>query len=226
MLLIEKNFIGDVVNVDDSFIYGFWANPPEKPAETPAETPAENTATAENPPAASNSKILVAYFSRAGDNYEVGKIEKGNTAIMAEFVAQKTGADLFEIKPVTPYPEDYRACTEVAKKEQETNARPEIAAYPENLQNYDTIFLGYPVYWSDMPMIIYTFLEKQDFNGKTIIPFCTSAGTYMTGKESSIPEIAKGSTIRDGLGIRGKDCQEKPGEVRAKVDEWLTGLGY
>ena len=200
--------------------------PAETPAETPSETPAENHATGENTPAASNSKILVAYFSRAGDNYEVGVIEKGNTAIMAEMIAQKTGGDLFEIKPVTPYPEDYRACTDVAKKELEANARPEIVAYPENLQNYDTIFLGYPIWWSAFPMITYTFLEKQDFNGKTIIPFCTSAGEYMSGKESTIPEIAKGSTTREGLGIKGKDCQENPDAVREKVNAWLAGLGY
>lgn len=199
---------------------------PETPSETPSEKPAENTATAENTPAASNSKILVAFFSRAGDNYETGNIEKGNTKIMAEFIAEKTGADLFEIKPVKEYPFDYRECTEVAKQELETNARPEIAAYPENLQNYDVIFLGYPIYWSTFPMIIYTFLENQDFNGKTIIPFCTSAGDYMTGKENTIPEIAKGSTIREGLGVKGKMCQENPDAVREKVNAWLTGLGY
>ena len=191
----------------------------EKPAETPAETPASG----EKP--AANSKILVAFFSRAGDNYEVGTIETGNTAIMAKMISDKTGADLFEIKPVKEYPFDYRDCTEVAKQEQETNARPEIVALPD-LQNYDTIFLGYPIYWSSFPMIIYTFLENQDFNGKTIIPFCTSAGEYMTGKENTIPEIAKGSTIREGLGIKGKMCQENPDAVREKVNAWLAGLGY
>ena len=196
----------------------------EKPAENSATT--ENTATAENPPAEPGKKILVAFFSRPGDNYEVGVIEKGNTKIVAEMIAEKTGADLFEIQPVMPYPEDYRACTEVAKNEQTENMRPAIVALPENLQNYDTIFLGYPIWWSAPPMIIYTFLESQDFNGKTIIPFCTSAGEYMTGVESKIPEIAKGSGIREGIGIKGKECQEKPEAVREKVIAWLGGLGY
>lgn len=201
-------------------------NPPaaEKPAETPAAN--ENTPTAENPPAANKGKILVAFFSRAGDNYEVGVIEKGNTKIMAEMIAEKTGADMFEIQPVQEYPFDYREATEVAKAEQESNARPEIVSYVTNLADYDTIFLGYPIYWSSFPMVIYTFLENQDFNGKTIIPFCTSAGDYMTGKENTIPEIAKGSSVREGLGVKGKMCQENPDTVREKVNAWLTGLGY
>lgn len=201
-------------------------NPPaaEKPAETPAAN--ENTPTAENPPAANNGKILVAFFSRAGDNYEVGVIEKGNTKIMAEMIAEKTGADMFEIQPVQEYPFDYREATEVAKAEQESNARPEIVSYVTNLADYDTIFLGYPIYWSSFPMVIYTFLENQDFNGKIIIPFCTSAGDYMTGKENTIPEIAKGSSVREGLGVKGKMCQENPDAVREKVNAWLAGLGY
>lgn len=196
-------------------------NPPE-------QKPAETAATAENNPAQTpaGNKILVAYFSRTGDNYEVGVIEKGNTAIMAEMVAEKTGGDLFEIKPVKEYPAGYKECTEVAKQEQVENARPEIATKIENLQDYNVIFLGYPIYWSDFPMIIYTFLEQNDFNGKTIIPFCTSAGEYMTGKELQIPQIAKGSLTAQGLGIRGKDCQENPDSVKEKVVYWINGLGY
>lgn len=201
------------------------ANNEEKPAET-SEKPAENPATSENTPAANKGKILVAFFSRAGDNYEVGVIEKGNTKIVAEMIVDKTGADVFEIQPVTPYPENYKACTEVTKVEQDNNIRPEIVSYVTNLADYDTIFVGYPIYWSDMPMVLYTFLENQDFNGKTIIPFCTSAGNYMTNKESSIPEIAKGSSVREGLGVKGKDCQENPDAVREKVNTWLAGLGY
>ncbi|MBQ7704019.1 MAG: NAD(P)H-dependent oxidoreductase [Selenomonadaceae bacterium] len=198
-------------------------NPPatEKPAENPATT--EN---AENPPAESSGKILVAFFSRAGDNYETGVIEKGNTKIVAEMISEKLGADLFEITPINDYPADYRTCTEVAKAEQESNARPEIISYVENLQDYDTIFLGYPIWWSDFPMVVYTFLENQDFNGKTIIPFCTSAGTYMTNKENQIPEIAKGSIVREGIGIKGKECQENPNAVLEKINAWLAGLGY
>ncbi len=177
-------------------------------------------------PTKSNSKILVAYFSRAGENYQVGVIEKGNTHIMADMVAEITGADEFEIKTVKPYPESYQECTEVVKKELEENARPELSSKVEDLSKYEVIFLGYPIYWSDFPPPVYTFLESYDFNGKTIIPFCTSAGEYMTGKEVNIPQIAKGSTIRDGLGVSGKDCQNDPEKIRNAVKNWLADLGY
>ncbi len=171
--------------------------------------------------AKSNSKILVAYFSRAGENYQVGVVEKGNTKIMAEIIAEETGADLFEIKTVKPYPEGYQECTELAKAELESDTRPEIVGKVEDMSKYDTIYLGYPIWWSDLPMAVYTFLESYDFSGKTIIPFCTSAGDYMTGKEVNIPKFAKGAVIRDGLGMVGKRCQDDPEGVRQDVKKWL-----
>ena len=173
--------------------------------------------------AKSDSKILVAYFSRAGENYQVGVVEKGNTKIMAEIIAEETGADLFEIKTVKPYPENYQECTDVAKAELESDARPEIVGKVENMSKYETIYLGYPIWWSDMPMAVYTFLESYDFNGKTIIPFCTSAGDYMPGKEVNIPKFAKGAAIRNGLGMVGKRCQDDPEGVRQAVKKWLKG---
>ena len=177
-------------------------------------------------PTKSDSKILVAYFSRAGENYQVGVIEKGNTRIMAEIIAEEIGADTFEIKTVKPYPESYQKCTELAKQELADDARPELVGKVEDMSKYEIIFLGYPIWWSDMPMAVYTFLESYDFNGKTIIPFCTSAGDYMTGKEVNIPKFAKGSTIREGLGMVGKRCQEAPDGVRKDVKTWLNGLGF
>ena len=186
----------------------------------PVETKAIETAQA-----APSSKILVAYFSHTGENYQVGWIEKGNTAIVADMIAEAVGADEFEIVPVKPYPTAYKECTEVAKAELESDARPAIATSID-LGGYDTIFLGYPIWWSDMPPIIYTFLESNNFGGKTIIPFCTSAGDYMTGKEVHIPSIANGSTIRDGFGISGKLAQENPDAVRPQVNQWLKSLGY
>lgn len=170
-------------------------------------------------------KILVAYFSRIGDNYAVGNISKGNTHIVADMIAETTGADTFEIKTVKPYPVTYKECTEVAKKELADDARPELATKIDNIKDYDVIFLGYPIWWSDMPMPIYSFMESYDFNGKTIIPFCTSAGDVLTGKESNIPKYAKGATVLQGLGIEGKRAQEKPDTVRPQVQEWLTKLG-
>ena len=191
-----------------------------KKVETPAQ---EKNSSAENK---SGSKILVVYYSRTGDNYEVGVIEKGNTHIVADMIAEKIGADMFEIKPVKEYPADYHECTEVAKKEIAEKARPEYVGNVENFAQYDTIFLGYPIWWSDLPPVVYTFLESNDFSGKTIIPFCTSAGEYMTGKEDEIPQFAKGATMREGIGIKGKICQDNPENVREKVNSWLKNLGY
>ena len=171
--------------------------------------------------------ILVAYFSRTGDNYAVGNIAKGNTHIVADMIAEAAGADTFEIKTIKDYPANYKECTEVAKNELEENARPELAAKVPNMQDYDVIFLGYPIWWSDMPMAVYTFMESYDFQGKTIIPFCTSAGDVLTGKESRvIPEHAKGARALDGLGIEGKRAQQDPESVKPQVQKWLEKLGF
>ena len=171
--------------------------------------------------------ILVAYFSRTEDNYAVGNIAKGNTHIVADLIAEAAGADTFEIKTIKDYPANYKECTEVAKNELEENARPELAAKVPNMQDYDVIFLGYPIWWSDMPMAVYTFMESYDFQGKTIIPFCTSAGDVLTGKESRIiPEHAKGAKVLEGLGIEGKRAQQNPEIVKPQVQKWLEKLGF
>ena len=133
-----------------------------------------------------DKKILVVYFSRTGEEYNVGTITRGNTAIVAEYIAQKIGADIFELKPVTPYPDAYDACTELAKRELESNARPAIAGNIDNLAQYDTIFIGYPIWWGAVPRILLTFLESNDFSGKTIIPFCTHGGSGLAGTEREI----------------------------------------
>ena len=193
-------------------------------AQTPASTDnSAQAATTEDKTTTPNKKALIVYFSRTGENYEVGNIEKGNTHIVAEFIAENVDADMFEIKPEVAYPADYRECTEFAKKEQESNARPKFVGQVENFADYDTIYLGYPIWWSDLPMVVYTFLESYDFNGKKIIPFCTSASDSFLGKED-IEKTAKGSTVLDGLGIRGKRCQDNPDSVKTDVDNWLKKI--
>ena len=191
-----------------------------------AQTSSSGSVQAAVPEKVQGKKILVAYFSRTGDNYAVGNISKGNTHIVADMIAEATGADTFEIKTVKSYPENYRECTEVAKKELTDNVRPELATKVENMKDYDVIFIGYPIWWSDMPMAIYSFMESYDFKGKTIIPFCTSAGDVLTGKESNIPNYAKGAKVLQGLGIEGKRAQENPDSVRPQVQQWLTKLGF
>lgn len=174
----------------------------------------------------SDKKILVVYFSRTGEEYNVGKIAKGNTAIVAEYIAQKTGADMFEIKPATPYPDEYEACTELAKRELESNARPALAKNIDNLAQYDTIILGYPIWWSALPRVMMTFLESNDFSGKTIIPFCTHGGSSLAGTEQEIADACSNAKILSGLAVVGKDAQNDFPAVQKEVDAWLKGMDY
>jgi len=217
-------------------VYGFSANKAtnNKTQATTAATPKEDAAQSEVK--ASNTsvdlktipsnKILVAYFSRTGDNYAVGNISKGNTHIVADAIAKDLGAKTFEIKTVKQYPANYRETTQVAQQERSSNVRPEMATKVDNMQDYDVIFLGYPIWWSDMPMVIYNFMESYDFQGKTIIPFCTSAGNVLTGKESNIPKYAKGATVLQGLGIEGKRAQDNPAGIEPEIKAWLGKLGF
>lgn len=181
-----------------------------------------------HPPAAFDGKrVLVAFFSRAGENFEVGVVEKGNTHIVAEQIAELTSADkIFEIQTVTPYPADYQEVTKVAKEEQASSARPPLATHIEDMAAYDVIFLGYPIWYHDLPMPVYTFLESYDFEGKTIIPFCTSSGNTLSGMEEEIPHFAKGARMKEGFGIQGKFVQNNPDQAKLAVANWLFSLGY
>ena len=166
------------------------------------------------------AKSLVVVFSRADENYSVGKIEKGNTMILAEYIADKTGSELFEIVPAKKYPADYKACTDLAQEELRINARPEIIG-DKNLEEYDTIFLGYPIWWGDLPMCVYTFLEKHDFNGKTILPFATHEGSGMGRTESALKQNLPGATVYKGLAVRGSTAQNSADKAKKQIDDWL-----
>ncbi len=190
-------------------------------AKTPAEPESKSVSAA---PA--DKKILVVYFSRTGEEYNVGNITKGNTAIIAEMIAQKTGADIFEVKAATPYPDNYNACTELAKQELEANVRPALAKNIDNLAQYDTIFIGYPIWWSAIPRVMMTFLESNDFSGKTIIPFCTHGGSGLAGTEREIKNACPNSKVLDGLAISGRTAQNDLATAQKDVDAWLKGLGY
>lgn len=171
------------------------------------------------------NNILIAYFSRADENYGVGVIEKGNTEIIAEMISEKTGGLLFHIERAEPYPANYDECTDVAKQEQNDNARPELLE-DMDISEYDVIFLGYPIWWGEMPMPVYTFLEGHDFSGKTIIPFCTHAGSGLSGTEKSIESICPDSDILGGLSIKGEDAQNSQEQAQKTVNEWLENLSY
>lgn len=170
------------------------------------------------------SKILVAFFSRADENYGVGFIEKGNTHIIADMIAEEMNADTFEIVRVTPYPEAYNDCTDEAQEEKTANARPELTASVENFDGYDIIFLGYPNWWGDMPMPVYTFIESYDFSGKTVIPFCTHAGSGLSRTVQTLQDKLENAEVLDGFEIAGTTAQNNQNEAKEAVLSWLEKL--
>ena len=184
----------------------------------PDSSQTDDTAQAEQTEGDSN--MLVAYFSLAGEQYGVGVIEEGNTSIIAHMIAEQTGADLFEIEAVTPYPTSHSELLDVSRQEMANNARPEIAGTVDNMDDYDTIFIGYPNWWGDMPMIVYSFLEGYDLSGKTVVPFCTHGGSGLSNTESTIADIT-GGTMKKGLAIPGTTAQNDRDTARSKVTQWL-----
>jgi len=167
-----------------------------------------------------SKKVLVVFCSRTGENYAVGNIEKGNTHIIAEMIAKETGGKLFRIETVKPYPDEYKACVEVAKAEKESNARPEIKG-DVKVEDYDIIFLGYPNWWGDMPMAVYTFIEKHNWNGKTVVPFCTHEGSGLSDTERKLKDACKGATVSAGLAIKGTTAQNSQPQTLKTVQTWL-----
>ena len=173
-----------------------------------------------------DGKKLVVFFSHTGENYNVGYIEKGNTHIVADMIADATGADRFEIVPEKGYPKSYNECIEIAKKELQANARPAVKG-DVKIEDYDVIFIGYPQWWGEPPMCVYTFIEKHDWNGKTVIPFVTHEGSGMGGTDRKIAAECKGANTLTGKGlaIQGKIAQENQTSAKKSVEKWIEGLG-
>ena len=163
---------------------------------------------------------LVAFYSRADENYFGGAyrcIAVGNTEKAAKMIASAAGAELFQIEQAQPYAADYQTCIDQAKRDQQAKARPELVRTLDSLDGYDEIYLGYPNYWGDMPMAVYTFLEQFDWTGKTIHPFCTHEGSGLSGTERSIQQTCKGAHITRGLAIRGSSVDG----AKAAIENWV-----
>lgn len=166
-------------------------------------------------------KQIILYFSRKGNNYVNGSIKKlsvGNTEIAARMIQKLTSADMFQIEPVAAYSEDYSECIEEAKRDLQCEVRPELKAYPDNLNEYDTIYLGYPNYWGTMPVAVFSILEKYDFSGKTIKPFCTHEGSGMGSSEADIKKLCRKANVKNGLAIQGARINESEEMIKA----WLS----
>lgn len=167
-------------------------------------------------------KTLIAYYSRAGENYFGGAyrhIAVGNTEKAANMLAELTGGDLFRIQQQEPYSDDYQTCIAQAKADLQHHARPELIGLPENLEDYREIYLGYPNYWGTMPMAVYSFLEQYDLSGKTIHPFCTHEGSGLSHTEQDVQKTAKGAKITKGLAIYGSHVDSAKPALSAWVQE-------
>lgn len=200
----------------------------------PAQTAAESAAPAEGAEAAGSS-ILIAYFTMPEDVDPAGADAVagasivvrdgeilGNVEYMAQTIQQAVGGDLLRIETVEEYPLEHEALVDFAAEEQEAGARPALATQIENLGQYDTIFLGYPNWWGDMPQALYTFLESYDLSGKTIIPFCPHGGSGFSRTQSTIAELQPEATVReDGLTLSRNDVADSAEQVTA----WAQGLG-
>lgn len=163
---------------------------------------------------------LIVFYSRADENYFSGAhryIPAGNTEKAANMIAEVTGAELFKIEQQAPYAADYDTCIAQAKKDLKAKARPELVSIPDSLDGYDEIYLGYPNYWGDMPMAVYTFLENFNWSGKIIHPFCTHEGSGLSGTERKIQTVCKGATVTNGLAIHGSSVDR----AKTAIEKWV-----
>ena len=167
---------------------------------------------------------LIAYFSRSEENYFLGDVislEEGNTEIIAKKIAMLTGGELFRIQPVVPYSSDYNICVEETKADKAKNARPEIANCITSIDEYDTIYIGYPNFWGSLPMCVFTFIEKFDFTGKTIRPFCTHEGSGFGNTIEELRTTCEGAKVEKGLEILGSSVGSHDEAVRNWINKKL-----
>ena len=191
-------------------------NSSQSPSEVPSESNVPSSSSESEEPATQSedatqtddNNILVVYFSHTG-----------NTETIASMVSDYTGGSLFEVKTVEVYPDDYDVLVDIAREEQDNNARPELSTHVENMDDYDVIFLGYPNWWGTIPMPMFTFLEEYNFAGKTIIPFCTHEGSALGRSENDIEQLCPDATLLQGLAIRGSSVDGAESDVQSWIDD-------
>ena len=170
------------------------------------------------------AKTLIAFFSRADENYFGGAmryVKTGNTEIVVNAMKEMIDADTFKIEMKEPYSPVYMTCIDEAKKDLREKARPELVSMPASIDDYDTVVLAYPNYWGTMPMAVFTFLENFDFSGKTILPLCTNEGSGMGGSERDIKKTCPGAVVKSGLSITGSEAANAAGRVK----KWFAESG-
>lgn len=169
------------------------------------------------------NKALVVYFSRAGENWAVGVVDRGNTAVMVDYIVGAARVDTFQIVPVKAYPQSYQACIDTVRNEVNRNARPAYKYECDNVADYDTVFIGGPIWWGRPPMIIRTFLEAHpELADKTLVPFGTHGGSGISSYTNVLREYFPNATILEGLGISGSSIRTEA--ARSRVVDWLKSI--
>lgn len=192
-------------NHDDS-------SPTQQQSNTQNTVPDEESGEANDAstPTETGSKSLVVYFSWSG-----------NTENVAKSIQSQTDSDIFEIGPATPYSDDYDTVVDLAQEEQRNNARPAISGSIENIEQYDVVYVGFPNWWGDMPMILYTFFDTYDLSDKTVALFCTSGGSGLSNTVNEVKTLEPNATVTDGLHIRD-NAADNP---ESAVGDWLNDIG-
>lgn len=211
-----------------AFVTSCWASSGDSNAIDRQSSQNKSVSTAVN---GNHDKVLVAYFSvpetdgadassgasRVLSNGQV----MGNTQYVASIIKEATGGELFEIRASHAYPGAHKELIDAAKKEIDSNARPKLITHIKNLKDYDVVFVGFPNWWYDMPMPIYSFFEEYDFSGKTVVPFCTHGGSRFSDAIKAIRELEKNATVLDGYAI----ARDRVPESKAGVLKWLEKIG-
>lgn len=172
-----------------------------------------------------NNKVLIVYFSRTKAVYG-GNVKRGNTARVADFIQAKTKGDAYEIVPQKPYPTGYQATVDRAQREQDENARPAIKNPLPDVKKYDTVFIGGPIWWGEYPMIVRTFIDNVNLNGKTVIPFTTAEGSGLGNTAETLRKAYPKAKMRSGFTAEGERVKKHPQNVQRDVNRWLNRLGY
>ena len=169
-----------------------------------------------------DGKTLVVFFSHAGDNYSVGNIKVGNTKIVADYISEIIGADQFEIKTSKYDGMAYKPLCDLAKEEQQKDELPPFEGEPGDLSQYDTVFIGGPVWWGTYPQVMFTFFKKYDLNGKTIIPFTTHEGSGLGRCVDDVKKAYPNATVTGEFSMYGHDVRDGKG----RVEKWLQKIGF
>ena len=167
-------------------------------------------------------KSIVIFFSHAGDNYSVGNIEVGNTKIVADYISEMTGADQFEIVCEKDYDMPYMKLIEVAKQEANNDEYPAYKGSVGDLSQYDTIFIGGPIWWGTYPRVMFTFFRDNDLSGKTIFPFTTHEGSGLGSTVKDLKKAYPKADIKEGFSMYGHDVRKG----RDRVEKWLKRIGF